>query len=269
VKYARFEWLTLGVGGAAILATVLVSLWSGTPIVEELVAQLLLLAVLVGAVHWGRKGGFAAAIGAILLYVAMRAPLIVAEGTGGPIFELIAVRTVTYALVGVIGGEVCGRMKYMFARLEDNLNVDAATQLYNGRFLSRLIANNLGTYARYRTPFSVVVLELQSALTSELRPSRRTSLMRAVANHLRNDVRLVDDVGRVDENTFVLILPHTEKEGATVAAARVRSGLCDLLGARDESVTAEVFGVPDDFSALEALRDRVEQEAVEAEAAIA
>ncbi len=77
MKYRLFEGIVLVVGGAAILGSVLLSF--GAPLItEEVIAQLLLFGVLVGAVHWGRNGGFIAATIASLIYIVMRIPLVVA-----------------------------------------------------------------------------------------------------------------------------------------------------------------------------------------------
>lgn len=256
MKYSRFELLALAVGGLAIASTVMASVMGRAPMLEEVVAQVLLLVVLVGAVHWGRNGGFITAVGAIVFYIAMRAPLLVSEGITIAMLELILVRMVAYGMVGIIGGEVCGRIKYLLARLESSSNIDEETQLYNQTYVGRLLTQSLALHARYRTPFSVGLLTLTPALTSELKPARRRSLLRAVANHVRNDVRLVDDVGRLDDGTFVLILPNTAKTGGEIAGGRVRESVRELLGARDESVVMRILGVPEDLSELTELRDR-------------
>lgn len=254
MKYSRFERLALAVGALAILGTVLAS-WNAQPVLEEIIAQALLFVVLVGAVHWGRSGGFLAAIFAIIVYLALRAPLLFGEGLTPDLLDLVLVRTVAYGVVGILGGEVCGRIKYLLARLEGGANLDEETRVYNQAYLGRILEANLGLHARYKTPFSIVLIALAPALTSELKPSRRRSLLRAAANHIRNDVRLVDDVARLDDGTFVMVLPQTPKSGGAVAAGRVREGLRELLGARDESVTARVLAVPEDHSELSSLRD--------------
>jgi GGDEF domain-containing protein len=254
VKYSRFEMLALAVGATAILGTVMAA-WHSQPVVQEVVAQVLLLGVLAGAVHWGRGGGFAAAIVAIVAYIAMRAPLLARDGLTPDLLDLILVRTLTYGFVGIIGGEVCGRVKYLLARLNSALNVDEETQLYNQRFVLRILQASIGQHTRYGAPFSIVLVELSPALTSELRPSRRRSILKTVANHVRGDVRLVDDVGRLDDGRFLLVLPHTPTDGAAIAAERVRTGVRDLLGARDESVETRVLGAPDDLRELQDLVD--------------
>jgi hypothetical protein len=239
VKYSRFEWLTIAVGGVAILATAAVAL-QPRPDWTEIAAQLLLLPVLISAVHWGRKGGLVGALAATLAYLMLRLPSIVSVGLGPDVLQLVLIRTVTYGFVGIIGGEMCGRIKYFFARLEDSCSIDEHARVYNQRFIAQLLSTHLGEAARYGAVFSIAIIEL--------------------ADHIRNDVRLVDDVGRLDDGRFVLVFPHTPKDGAVVAATRVRMGVRDVLGAKDESVTCTVSSSAEDGAELRALLDGIRPE---------
>jgi GGDEF domain-containing protein len=257
VKYSQFEWLTVGIGTVAIAGTV-VSALVPRPDWIELVAQLLLLAVLVGAVHWGRNGGLVSALGATLVYLAMRLPNVVSGGSEAEVLQLLLVRSATFGLIGIVGGEICGRIKYFFARLEDSCSIDENSRVYNQRFVAQLLDNSLGSAERYGTQFSIVLLALAPVLTDGLRPARVRTLVRSVANHIRNDVRMIDDVGRLADGRFVLVLPHTPKQGAAIAGARVRAGVRELVGAKDESVTAIVYGSADDAAAIRALVDSLQ-----------
>ncbi len=259
MKYSRFEWLTLVVGGAAILGTIILSLMHSQPMAQEVIAQLLLLAVLFGAVHWGRNGGFAAAVLAIGAYIAMRMPLLVSEGLTPDLLLLIGLHMVTYGFVGIVGGELCGRIKYVLAKLEGGFNIDEETHVYNERFVGQLLESQLAAHSRYRTPFSVGLMTLAPALTSDLRPSRRKSQLRDVATHIREDLRLVDDVGRLDDGRFIMVFPHTPLNGGQVASERVCESVRNLLGARDESVSTRVLSAPEDLSELQSLRDAILQ----------
>jgi GGDEF domain-containing protein len=260
VKYQRFEWLTIGVGGAAVFGSLGVTLLRGAPIhgydvIVEMVAQGLLLVVLVGAVHWGRKGGFFAALASTVAYIGLRTPTIVAAVSNLEVAQLILVHTITYGIVGILGGEMCSRIKYFFARLENAFNIDEDSRVYNERFLGQVLAGQLAQHRRYGQLFSVGTLTLSPALTTELRPSKIVTLTRTVAAHMRDDVRLVDDVGRLSDGRFLFVYPHTSKEGAIVATERVRIGVRDVLGAKDESVTSTVLSVPEDLEEIQALLD--------------
>jgi len=256
VNYSRFELLTLGVGAVAVLGTV-VSALQPTPDWVELAAQVLILVVLVGAVHWGRKGGLIGALAATLAYLLLRLPSIVKVGLEADILELVLIRFATFGLIGVVGGEICGRIKYFFARMENSLSIDESSRVYNQRFVCQLLSNKLAEATRYGTPFSIALIRIDASVTADLRPARQRSAVRAVADHMRNDVRLVDDVGRLDDGRFVLVFPHTPKDGAQVAATRVRQGVRDVLGAKDGAVTDSVLGSAEDAAGIRALIDAI------------
>jgi len=249
VKYSRFELLVVGVGVLAVAGSIAFSLTS-RPDGVEILAQVLLLVALAGAVHWGRSGGLLAAVAAFLVYLLARMPLILATGWTTGTVELVLIHGVTYGFIGIVGGELCGRLKYFFARSSESPSIDECSRVYNQQFIAQLLSTALGSFDRYQAPFSVVVVRLAPAVTSELRDRKASSLVRAVANHLRNDIRMIDDVGHLDDGSFVLLLPHTPKTGATVAAERVRAGVRDIVGAKDESVTAEVLAAAEDTDAL-------------------
>lgn len=266
MKYSRFEMLVLGVGVIAVVGTIAFSLTSHPDLVEVL-AQLLLLVALTGAVHWGRSGGLVAAVAAFLVYLMARMPLILAVGWTTGTVELVLIHGVTYGFIGIVGGELCGRLKYFFARSSESPSIDESSRVYNQQFMAKLLATALGGFDRYQALFSVVVLRIAPAVTAELRPRKSSSLIRAVANHVRNDVRMIDDVGHLDDGAFVLLLPHTPTSGAAVAAERVRGGVRDIVGAKDESVTVEVLGAAEDTEALRELLASITPKAVENAAA--
>ncbi|GAB4283271.1 MAG: hypothetical protein Kow0067_04130 [Coriobacteriia bacterium] len=249
MRYTRFEWLVLTLGAAVIIGSMLLTP-TGVLIYQEVIGQLLIVGVLVGAVHWGRDGGFLAAVAATLVYVVLRIPLMNEQGLSTPVLTMILTRVVTYIVVGIVGGEICGRIKYVFARVEGSAMIDEATSVYNARFVAASLKAAIGQYQRYQTPFAAAVLALSPTLLVDLRPVRQRSLLRSVAAHIRNDVRLVDDVGHVGHGQFFLLFPHTPRAGAEIAADRVRSGVRDLVGAKDESVTVTVYALPEDAEAL-------------------
>ncbi len=260
MRYERFEWLTIGVGAAAIFATLAMnySAQSG-PAAQDMLpllfAQLLLLGVLISAVHWGRKGGFTAALAATVVFMVMRVPSIVSGESLADNLQMVIIYTVSYGIVGVLGGEMCSRIKYFFARLEDAFNIDEDSRVYNQQFLAQHLSGQLAQVARYDATFGLAIFTLSPNLTVDLRPAKVRSLVRTVANHIRDDVRLVDDVARLDDGRFVIVLPHTPKAGAVVASERVRAGVRDALGAKDESVAVEVYATPEDIDAITSLAD--------------
>lgn len=258
MQYSRFEQLIIGVGGLAILGSLALSLQSGGPGLVEVVAQLLLFAVLVVAVHWGRRAGMYAALAASLIYIAMRIPVLSSSENltiEGLLF--MVARIAAFGLVGIVGGEVCSRIKYVFARFDDSNTIDDWSRVYNQRHASKAIEQARGRYARYGEPFSLVLIALSPAITVDMTPQRQRSLIRAVANYLRDDIRMVDEVGRLDDGRFVVLLPHTPREGGEVVTARLSAGVRQTIGAKPESVTVQCMGAAEDTMALGALNDEL------------
>ena len=76
---------------------------------------------------------------------------------------------------------------------------------------------------------------LSPALTRRAAGRRDAALARCApsADHIRNDVRLVDDVGRLDDGTFVLVLPaHAARAAARSRPSACAPGVRELLGAQ-------------------------------------
>lgn len=251
MKYSRFETLMISLGAVVILGGLLL----GPPVNQpgfwqEAVGQVLIIVVLGAAVHWGRDGGSVAAFAATLAYVITRIPLLSEQGLTKNIFAMIATRVLIYTIVGILGGEIFGRVKYIIAQLEGSSILDDLTQVYNRRYCGQTLKNGLGQFQRYQVPFSVAVISLAPGLVADLRPSRQRTLLRSTATHIRNDIRLVDDVGYLGDGRFLVILPQTSGSGAEVASDRIRRTVRDLFGAKDESVTATPLALPGDAAAI-------------------
>ncbi len=257
MRYSRFETLVLAVGVVVIIGSLFFSIDS-SPVFEEVVAQLMLLGVLLGAVHWGRKGGFVAATLASMIYIMMRIPMVVEHGgLTMDVTSLILVRVLTYGLIGIVGGELCGRIKYIFAKMEDSSSIDEWSKVYNQRFIARALEAAIAQFERYATDFSIILIEISEQILVDLRPSRQRALIRGIASYIRNDIRLVDELGRLEDGRFIAVLPHTDRKGAEVVAARLHNGICDTVGAKAESIATSVLATPEDISGLGELRDRL------------
>jgi hypothetical protein len=257
LSYSSFERLVLLVAAVAVGGTVAANvLTSRSASLIEIAGALLVFVVLAAAVHWGRNGGFLAAAAATLAYTLMAVPGVVINGALRPqVVELVLMHVVVYGLVGIIGGEVCGRLKYTFARLENSSALDADSRLYSEAMVRELLCSGIAKYRRYGTQISVIRLDLAAGLFADYRPFRRRVLLRRVARHVRNDVRLVDDIGRLDDGAIVVVLPSTSDVGAHVVAGRLRAGVCDLLQARDDAITADVLSTDADPDGIARMAD--------------
>lgn len=259
MKYSQFQALALVIGAAAVLSAIAIGPIPN-PQTTEIIAQLLIIFVLAGALYFGRNGGFLAAIIATGTYVLLRIPLLTSQGLTSDLLVMLTVRVLTYAIVGIVGGEICGRIKYVFARMEDTALVDHVTGVYNARYAGTAIGTGVGLYRRYQVPYSVVILTcgMHDAITDK--PKRFRTTLRHLANHVRNDIRVVDDLAHLGEGVFAVLLPHTPLEGARVCAERVKTGAEDLLGADAKGIAIEVFSAATDGDALCDLGNRLTPE---------
>ena len=255
MNYGRFERLVIGAGAVVIVGGVLISVAAnGWPGWSALVSQLLLLPVLVVAVHFGRKPGLLAALIASAVFVVLEIPALSAPGGLPPSdVAMIAFTIFGYGLVGIVGGDICGRVKYFFGRYDQSATIDDWSHVYNQRRAAELIDNARERYSRYGEPFSTVVLVQAPSLFSGLRPTRQRSLVRAVASHIRGDVRMIDEVARLDDGRFLVILPHTGREGGLVVTERLAEGVRSTLGANNDAVSARCFSAAEDELELSSL----------------
>lgn len=254
MKYSHFEALALVLGTGAIIASVFVSPGSA-PQAAEVTAQLLLIVVLAAALHWGRNGGFLATLLAMAVYVAMRVPLLQSQGLSTEVLTLLVTRAFTYSIVGVVGGELSARIKYIFARFENDALIDSQTGVYSARFAADAINSGVGQWERYQTEYSVVTISVAQCVYAALNAKRARQLMRQVAAHIRNDIRMVDDLAAGSTGTFHVLLPRTDATGAHVVAERLTIAVRDLLDARDDAVSASVLSAAADAAQLKKLAD--------------
>lgn len=264
MRYARFELFVLLLGIAVVAGSVAL-LPKGATDPADVVAQLLVAVALVGAVHWGRNGGFVAAVVAVIVYLTVQMPSLMEAGLTGAFLAEFGLRALTYGLVGIVGGEVSGRVKYLLARASGDPLLDELTGLYSARYASQAISSALDLWRRYQVPCAAIVVTVEPPLFAEIRQDRYETLLRRVASTLRGAVRLVDDVAFAPGGTFVVLLPHTGRSGATVAAERIMRELDTALDeAHRDRLSSEIVSCEDAPERLAALARSLEPTSPEA-----
>ncbi len=249
----RFDALALTLGATAVLGSLAISISTGRTELIEVLGQLMLLLVLFAAVKGGRKAGLIAAVVASVVYVFLRLPLLTQVPVSPLLLTTMAIRLAAYGLVGIVGGEVCSRIRYALAGFEDTAAIDDWSRVYNQVHAASSITKAIGRFTRYGEQFSVLLITISPSVFSEMRPLHQRRVVRAIADHLRGDVRLVDEIARLDDGRFVVLLPHTPKVGALVVQHRIATGLPKHLGASNEAVTVSTLSAPEEVDALAAL----------------
>jgi diguanylate cyclase (GGDEF)-like protein len=136
------------------------------------------------------------------------------------------------------------------ARLKETSFKDEVTGLYNRRFFSLRLEEELSRYRRFNHPVSVVVLDLDGfkAVNDEFGHTVGDDTLRDVAQILMKHSRGINVVSRYGGDEFAVLLVETSKAGARLYADRIREVVAKYPFSHGKIVTAS-FGVaslPDD-----------------------
>jgi GGDEF domain-containing protein len=254
VKYSRFEMIVVGVSMLVVAALLATSPHDVSSVPLDFSASLLLVIVLWAALHFGRRGGLAAAIGAAALYVVLNIPAMTAAGglTSEALLVVIG-RVSMFGLLGIVGGELAARLRHLFSRQGHAGEYDEWGHAFNERYAENALRRAFAAFDRHQQPFSLVLLSMSREITAGMGPQRARSIVRAVSAHLRGDLRMVDEIARLDDGRFAILLPSTGADGAAIVTARVIAGVQHLLGAKPESVSGRSLSLPQDVEALQSV----------------
>jgi len=102
--------------------------------------------------------------------------------------------------------------------------VDETTGVANHAFIEFHLRENLAGFAEYHVPFGVLCLQVDhfEHLRAAYGRQATDSMLRVIAETLRNGLRPSDVVGHWGENQFLAILPNCGGRGAEKAAERLQ-----------------------------------------------
>jgi diguanylate cyclase (GGDEF)-like protein len=136
------------------------------------------------------------------------------------------------------------------ARLKETSFKDEVTGLYNRRFFSLRLEEELSRYRRFNHPVSVVLLDLDGfkGVNDEYGHTVGDDTLRDVAQILMKHSRGINVVSRYGGDEFAVLLVETSKAGARLYADRIREVVSKYPFSHGKIITAS-FGVaslPDD-----------------------
>jgi GGDEF domain-containing protein len=256
LKYTRFEILAMVVGICAVAGTIIATV-SSSNTVADIVGQAMIIVVLFGGLHYGRKGAaisFVIATGFYAIF-AFSARGSIGVGTATQIFIL---RTAVFAVVAIVAGELNVRLKYLFIKLEHHDYVDDITSLYNAKYLSKLIEKYISEFDRYGSKFSLTSFTVSDEMLAPMKKKARLKLIKDLGNSvIRGNIRGADEAARLDNTRFTVLFPNTNYDGATCASLRVKSKIAGYLDkhgldAEDDGlIETEIIEYPRDKDAIE------------------
>ena len=101
------------------------------------------------------------------------------------------------------------------------------SQLFNGRYLNLALRREVKRARRYRTPVSVIFLDLDGFKNVNDRHGHLAGsrALVEVGHVIRGTVREIDIVSRYGGDEYTIVLPQTGPEGAAVIAERIRRNI--------------------------------------------
>jgi diguanylate cyclase (GGDEF)-like protein len=108
---------------------------------------------------------------------------------------------------------------------------DSLTTVVNSRTLLRELRGELSRAHRYGRNASICMISLDGVpeISKQFGGIASDNLIKAAADVLRRCVRDVDIIGRYSSTDFLVILPETNKEGASIVAERIRNNMAPEL----------------------------------------
>ncbi len=130
------------------------------------------------------------------------------------------------------------------ARLKEFSFKDEVTGLYNRRFFSIRLEEEVSRYRRFNHPVSVVLLDLDGfkAVNDELGHAAGDETLRGMAEILLKHSRGINVICRYGGDEFAVLLVETSKAGAWLYADRIRYVLPTHRFSHGRRVTAS-FGI--------------------------
>ena len=136
------------------------------------------------------------------------------------------------------------------AKLKETSFKDEVTGLYNRRFFSLRLEEEISRFRRFNHPVSVVLLDLDGfkSVNDEFGHAVGDETLRDVGQILMKHSRGINVVSRYGGDEFAVLLVETSKGGARLYADRIRQVVATFPYSHGKRVTAS-FGVaslPDD-----------------------
>lgn len=259
-SYSKTRQLILSAGlGLLVIITAVTYARGVDP--KEVTATVLFIPIFLALVFGRVTGGLVAGVAAALVYSAVRYPDIQAVGVDR-FAGLLLSRSAGFILFGVIGGWAASTLEASVSKLELYDLIDDATGLFNARFFLQDTDLEMTRSTRYRTIFSLGVVEVPTATLAPLSRRQRAGLLRELGRMLKESVRNVDrpvHAADRERHRLAVVLPETSREGAAIFTDRLRARLDEYLNRRGLTVagdlTTRILTFPEDEQTINKLRD--------------
>lgn len=260
MSYATTRRLVLA-AGLGLLLLIAAVMYVRRVDTVEVIAVLLFIPVFLAFSFWHVIGGAVAGVAATAIYAALRAPAIDAVG-GGRYAGILAGRGLGYLAFGLLGGWASQQLERSLEKLDVYDQVDDDTGLFNARFLVQDIDLEMARATRYKTFFSVCMVELPAGPLDAMNRRGRTGLLKDLGHQMKDAVRTVDRPVHAKDGSvhrFAVICPETGEEGARVFSSRLGERIGEYVKGRGVDLGAATLvstfaTYPGDDSTMDALK---------------
>jgi len=120
--------------------------------------------------------------------------------------------------------------------------IDHLTGAVNSRFFYLLAQREMDRFQRFRSPFTLVYLDLDNfkGVNDRFGHSAGDAVLVEVVDSIRNQIRKTDLIARLGGDEFVLLLPATEQAAARSVISKIRRRLAEEMQRNRWPVTCSI-----------------------------
>jgi diguanylate cyclase (GGDEF)-like protein len=147
---------------------------------------------------------------------------------------------------------------------EEMVRVDPLTRLLNRPALEKELEEELRRVARYRREASLVLIDIDAFtdVNTEGGVAMGDLLLTCLAGVILTNIRVMDIAGRFQGGKFIIFLPETGREGATILTRRIQKQLGTIANAVagfELTFSASIMALPEDGDDIDTVLPRLEQ----------
>lgn len=265
MNYRKFELLATLTVAIAVIATIIATAINYDSKAADLVSQAMIFVGFACGLHWGRNGGVVGFLVATAVSGVAIFGFFETISTSSQV-QLFISRTVVMAVMTFIAVELHLRLKYFFAKLENHDLVDDFTNLYNNKYLVKILERHQDECDRYDRNFSLLKITVDKRLFGNLKKKCHEKIIRELGNMIiLENIRGSDEAARVEDASFAILLPATNASGAECAAQRMTGKVDGYLGKRGldtkdrELLTVETLQYPEDAERLDLFKAELKE----------
>ncbi|HSE40269.1 MAG TPA: response regulator [Acidobacteriota bacterium] len=109
--------------------------------------------------------------------------------------------------------------------------MDSGSDCYNWKYMESRIVEELKRVERISRPFSLLRVDLDDFNMINMKYGLLfgNEVLKSIAEAINQEIRESDLLGRLQENSFILLLPETPEAGARAASERIQETISSLI----------------------------------------